>query len=66
VSGAAWERGYEPHPQAPHPPRQSAVTGDVPSWAGSLYVTETVTDVNKNVTGGQGEIPLSPAHQTRT
>src|SRR5271155_2104087 len=43
VSGAAWERGYEPRPQAPHPPRQLAVTGDVPSWAGSVHVTETVT-----------------------
>jgi hypothetical protein len=27
VSGAAWERDYEPRPQAPHPLRQSAVTG---------------------------------------
>jgi hypothetical protein len=30
VSGAAWERGNEPRPQAPHPLRHSAVTGDVP------------------------------------
>src|SRR5271163_4668195 len=50
VSGAAWERGYEPRPQAPHPPRQLAVTGDVPSWAGSVHVTETVTHVNRDVT----------------
>src|SRR5271163_2481914 len=50
VSGAAWEQGYEPRPQAPHPPRQLAVTGNVPSWAGSVYVTETVTHVNRDVT----------------
>ena len=64
VSGAAWERGYEPRPQAPHPPRQLAVTGDVPSWAGRPYVTETVTRVNGNATAfscpakaGKGDQP---------
>jgi hypothetical protein len=50
VARTARERGYEPRPQAPYPPRQLAVTGDVPSWAGRLYVTETETDVNGNVT----------------
>jgi len=29
----ARERGYKPRPQEPHPPHQSAVTGDVPRWA---------------------------------
>jgi hypothetical protein len=31
---AARERGYEARPQEPHPLRQSAVTGDVPSMSG--------------------------------
>jgi hypothetical protein len=57
VSGAAWERGYEPRPQAPHPPRQLAVTGDVPSWAGSVYVTGTVTIVNRTVTSISASSP---------
>jgi len=30
----ARERGYKPRPREPHPPRQSAVTGDDPSRAG--------------------------------
>ena len=29
----ARERGYKPRPQEPHSPYQSAVTGDIPSWA---------------------------------
>jgi hypothetical protein len=33
MPGAARERGYEARPQEPHSLRQSAVTGDVPSWA---------------------------------
>ena len=42
---AARERGYEPHPQEPHPPRQTAVTDDVPRWASMVYVTDIVTIV---------------------
>ena len=61
---AARERSYEPRPQEPHPPHQSAVTGDVPRMSGHFSVvgqpmtgplpifrvTQTGTSVNENVT----------------
>ena len=43
---AARERGYESRPREPHPPRQSAVTGDVPSMSEILaMVAEIGTSV---------------------
>jgi len=33
MPGTARERGYEPHPQEPHSPHRSAVTGRRPRWA---------------------------------